>query len=244
MRSLLDLVFPLRCAGCGRGEWPFCSVCREALAPITPPVCARCGRPWVEAVARCRDCPPAPIASARAPFLYEGPVRSALYRLKFSGWRAVAQALGAAMAAIDDSGAAAVTWVPLGRRRRAERGYDQSRALAQVVGSRLGVPVLPLLRRVAETDPQARRAARDRRLAMRGAFEVRARPPPGRLLLVDDVLTTGATAAECAAALRRAGTESVSLLTAARAVAGPVPARCYAREDSRLGLWLPGDHPR
>jgi ComF family protein len=244
MRSLLDLVFPLRCAGCGRGGWPFCPACRDAMAPITPPMCSRCGRPWLEPVARCRDCPPAAVATARAPFLYEGPVRSALYRLKFSGWRAVAQALGAAMAAVDDSQAVAVTWVPLGRRRRAERGYDQSRALARVVGSRLGVPVVPLLRRVSETDPQARRSARDRRLAMRGAFELRARPPPGHLLLVDDVLTTGATAAECATVLRSAGARSVSLLTAARAVAGPVPARCYARDDSRPGLWLPGDHPR
>ncbi|MFL5798776.1 MAG: double zinc ribbon domain-containing protein [Actinomycetota bacterium] len=244
MRSLLDLVFPLRCAGCGGGTWPFCSACREALAPITPPTCARCGRPWLEPVDRCRDCPPPTLATARAPFLYEGPARSALYRLKFSGWRAVADALGAAMAAVDDSGAVAVTWVPLGRRRRAERGYDQARALARAVGSRLGLPVLPLLRRVADTDPQARRTARERRLAMRGAFEAVARPPPGPLLLVDDVLTTGATAAECAGVLRAAGARSVALLTAARAVAGPVPARCYARGDSRPGLWLPGDDLR
>jgi ComF family protein len=247
VRSLLDLVFPLRCAGCGRGAWPFCPACRDRLGAITPPVCERCGRPWTNAVARCRDCPPAEIASARAPFLYEGPVRSALYRLKFSGWRAVAEALGAAMATVQTGEVDAVTWVPLGPKRRATRGYDQARALGRVVGRALGVPASPFLRRVADTDPQARRGAGERRLAMRGAFAPvgRARPLPPRILLVDDVLTTGATAAECARVLLAGGgVTSVALLTAARAVSGAVPGRCYARRDSRPGLWLPGDVPR
>jgi competence protein ComFC len=247
VRSLLDLVFPLRCAGCGRGPWPFCPPCRQRLGAISPPLCERCGRPWANPAAACRDCPPPEIASARAPFLYEGPVRSALYGLKFSGWKAVAEALGAAMASVHTAEVDVVTWVPLGHRRRASRGYDQARALARVVGSSLGLPVAPLLRRVAETGPQARRTADERRRAMRGVFAPagRARPPPGRVLLVDDVLTTGATAAECAAVLLEdAGADSVALLTAARAVSGAIPARCYARRDSRPGLWLPGDVPR
>jgi ComF family protein len=245
VRSLLDLVFPLRCAGCSRGRWPFCDRCRERLGAITPPLCVRCGRPWHESVEGCRDCPPPELAWSRAPFLYDGPVRSALYRLKFSGLRAVAEALGAAMAAIHEHDVDVVTWVPLGRKRRATRGYDQARALARVVGRELGLPVTPLLRRVAETGPQARRSAEERRRAMRGAFSVaaNARPPP-RVLLVDDVLTTGATAAECARPLLEAGVEIVALLTAARAISWDVPDRCYARRDSRPGLWLPGDVPR
>jgi predicted amidophosphoribosyltransferase len=154
------------------------------------------------------------------------------------------------MAAVSDADADVVTWVPLGPRRRAQRGYDQALALARVVGGRLGLPVAPLVRRVRDTDPQARRTAVERRLAMRGAFAAaagpgRARPPPRRVLLVDDVLTTGATAGECASALLGAGVaSSVALLTAARAVGGRIPARCYARRDPRPGLWLPGDHPR
>jgi ComF family protein len=246
VRSLLDLVFPLRCAGCSRGRWPFCESCRERLGAISPPLCVRCGRPWDEPVEGCRDCPPPEIAWARAPFLYDGPVRSALYRLKFSGWKAVAEALGAAMASVHEHEVDVVTWVPLGRKRRASRGYDQARALARVVGRSLGRPVVPLLRRVAETGPQARRGAAERRLAMRGVFTVTglARPPPRSVLLVDDVLTTGATAAECAHVLVGAGVEHVALLTAARAISGDVPARCYARRDSRPGLWLPGEVPR
>lgn len=246
MRSLLDLVFPMRCAGCSRGAWPFCARCRAKLGAISPPICIRCGRPWAEDVEGCRDCPPPEIAWARAPFLYEGPIRSALYRLKFSGWKAVSEALGAAMAEAHEHHVDVVTWVPLGRKRKANRGYDQARALARVVGRRLRLPVAPLLRRVAETGPQARRGAAERRLAMKGVFVAtdRARPPPRTVLLVDDVLTTGATAAECAAALHAAGVENVALLTAARAVRWDVPERCYARRDSRPGLWLPGDVPR
>jgi len=204
----------------------------------------------------CRDCPPPPIAVARAPFLFRGPIRSALYRLKFSGWRAVAEALGAAMAAVNEFPADAVTWVPLAGRRRAARGYDQARALAVVVARRLGLQAAPMLARARETGPQARRGGAERRTALRGVFVPvgAGRSPPGNILLVDDVLTTGATAAECAEVFVRAGAVRVGLLTAARAVSGPVPAHCYAQclrsaragqvVEPRPSLWLPGDPPR
>jgi ComF family protein len=173
---------------------------------------------------------------ARAPFLYEGPAREALHRLKFSGWRAVARALAGPMAAVNEFDADAVTWVPLSGRRRARRGYDQARALAARVGEVLGLPVSPLLVRVRDTAPQARRTGAERRRSMQGAFRSSGRASPARVLLVDDVLTTGATAAECARVLRAAGAREVALLTAARAVSGSVPARCYTRDGSRLGL--------
>jgi ComF family protein len=214
------------------------------MAVVGPPLCLRCGRPAQEEVRRCRDCPPGTIEIARAPLLYEGPVRSALHRLKFSGWRAVAEALASAMAVVSEFEADAVTWVPLSPARRARRGFDQARALAVTVAARLELPAVPLLTRTADTPPQARRSAAERRRAMRGAFRPSGRSPPPNVLLVDDVLTTGATAAECAAVLRSAGAARVGLLTAARALSGPVPARCYSRDDSRLSLWLPGERPR
>jgi predicted amidophosphoribosyltransferase len=149
------------------------------------------------------------------------------------------------MAAVADSSADAVTWVPLSRSRLARRGYDQARALALATASILGVAPVPMLARTRDTPAQAMRRGAERRRAMRGAFRFVGRgPPPPAVLLVDDVLTTGATAAECARVLRAAGARRVGLLVAARALSGPLPARCYSGPDSRLSLWLPGDRPR
>ncbi|MEX2203227.1 MAG: double zinc ribbon domain-containing protein [Actinomycetota bacterium] len=237
--SLLDALFPKRCAGCGEGPWPFCDRCRAEIVVLRPPGCARCGAPAPRAVETCRHCPPEPLVAARSPFLFEGPVRRAVHRLKFAGWRPVAEALGAAMAGSCDLRADAITWVPLSRRREAARGFDQARALARAVAPRLDLPLVPLLRRVADAGPQARRGGDERRRAMLGAF-AGARTAPARVLLVDDVLTTGATAAACASALVAAGASEVSLLTAARAVSGEV-SDLYSTPGLRSGLWLPGE---
>lgn len=225
---ILDVVFPRRCAGCGSGAWPFCASCRRSLIAFAPPWCARCGLPSEHEVPRCPECPPGDLSRARAPFLFEGPARSAIHRLKFSGWRAVAEVLGRAMAGVVwDARPDAVTWVPLSRRRLAERGFDQAQALSLVVARRLGRPALPLLIRKADTAPQARRAGSDRRVAVAGLFGAEGRSP-SRVLLVDDVLTTGATASACARTLREAGAREIALVTAARAVSAPLPAR-YTR---------------
>lgn len=262
LAQALDVVFPRRCAGCGDGPWPFCAPCRLALQPLEPPWCARCGCPGPRSVASCRDCPPAPLTSARAPFRYDGPAKAAIHRLKFSGWRDVGPALAAAIIAIGPPPADAISWVPLARRRLAERGYDQAKALAVGLARELDLPALPLLRRVTATAPQARQRGAERRRAMRGAF-ASLRPAPNRVLLVDDVLTTGSTAAACAEALEGAGARQIHLVAAARSLAGgpavrsPSPAssrgsatlrhaaeRAYPRPGPRPGLWLPGDDPR
>ena len=167
----------------------------------------------------------------------------------------MASALADAMVAAGPPAADAVTWVPLARRRLAERGYDQARALAVAVGARLDLPVVRLTRRAIATAPQARRPGDERRMAMQGAFEPLARSiVPDRVLLIDDVLTTGATAAACAEALAASGVREVALLTAARAFAGrrageraeepAEKAGGYTRAGSQPGLWLPGEPPR
>ncbi len=245
LHRALDVVFPPRCAGCGAGAWPFCDRCRGDLIALAPPWCDRCGAPSPHATSGgCRDCPPDPIALVRAPFAFEGPARRAVHHLKYRGVRGVGRALGHAMAATGPRGADVVTWVPLTRRRKAERGFDQAKELAVEVARELGLPARCLLRRVRSAGPQAKRDAVERRAAMHGAFVVRGRSRvPSAVLLVDDVLTTGATAAACAEALLDAGASRVMLVVAARALlrAGR-PA--YTRPGPRPGLWLPGDLPR
>jgi predicted amidophosphoribosyltransferase len=127
-------------------------------------------------VPRCRDCPPAEIDTARAPFRFDGPARQAVHRLKFSGWRGVGSALSLAMAEVEGlPSVEVVTWVPLARRRLAERGFDQARVLATGVARRTETPCVGLLTRARSTGPQAKRDAVARRMAMRGAFAVRDR---------------------------------------------------------------------
>lgn len=227
MGAMLDLLFPARCAACGAGDWPLCSQCVAAVPLITPPLCERCGRPTKVLLSRCADCPPRSIDIARAPFLYDGPVSRTVRALKFGGCRALAQPLAAAMTRVGRLETDCVTWVPLSRRRRAARGYDQAEVLARELARRLGLPVGPCLRRILETPSQATQAGRERRRALRGAFVADARVPPS-MLLVDDVLTTGATAASCAVALRAAGASRVAVVTAARSLSSP------ARRDASI----------
>jgi ComF family protein len=145
--------------------------------------------------------------------------------MKFAGVHGLASHLAAAMAeASRDMGADVVAWVPLSRRRRSRRGFDQAELLARALAKRIDLPVRSLLARTRDSSSQARRSGADRRAALQGAFRVTERPP-ARVMLVDDVLTTGSTASACAEALKAMGAEHVCLSTAARSVGGPIPVR-------------------
>jgi competence protein ComFC len=243
LRGVMELFFPRACIGCRAWSWPCCSACRKKVVLLVPPGCLRCGRPLEARVRSCADCPPPPIAWCRAPFLYEGPIRSALMGLKFAGIRSVRDALAPFMVqalarpppiGAGPPGRPMLTWVPLGRRRRRSRGYDQAEVLARAVGSACGWPVVPLLERTVETRPQARRAGGERRRALGGAFRGLAEAR-GQVILVDDVLTSGATAAECARVLLAAGADEVGVLTAARSLGRALPTRCYNPTGFRPG---------
>ncbi|MEW6595858.1 MAG: ComF family protein [Thermodesulfobacteriota bacterium] len=230
-RAGLDLLFPPHCLGCGEGlasSLPplFCPDCREKIIPLTPPFCSCCGRPLPDAAGqghvcgRCLAKPPA-FARARALLLYAGPVAEAIHRFKYQG-----ETCGLATfahfhqsAPPDLAASDCILPVPLHKKRLRERGFNQAQLLAAALFPGQRQRLHPdLLRRVRHTAPQTGMNGRERRRNLRGAFAV-SRPEKirgQRVLLVDDVYTTGSTVNECATILRRAGAAAVEVLTLAR----------------------------
>lgn len=237
MRGLLngaiDLLLPPRCAGCGvivEAQGSFCAACWAGLPFITAPMCAHCGLPFETAAdvgALCGACLAAPPRfEARAALAYNGPAREVVLRLKHADRPHLAvdmagQLRRAAGAWLDDD--VLIVPVPLHRWRLWRRGYNQAAELAKAVARAAGKPLLvdALVRSRATKSSQGLNPS-ERRRNLRGAFRVADAAQPhvaGRcIILVDDVLTTGATADACARVLRRAGAASVRLLTLARVV--------------------------
>lgn len=220
LRALLELVYPPRCAACGApvDAEPFCPVCAEAVDPV-PPGCGRCGLPGP--LARCGACDVAPPAfdAVRAAALFGGPLADAIHRLKYGNRPALARPLGAWLASrVALPPEAAVVSVPLGRARRIARGYDQAALLADRLARAAGRPRLrTVLARIRETPPQVGRTRAERARNVAGAFRATAAARGRDLVLVDDVVTTGATANAAAEALRRAGARAVIVVALARA---------------------------
>jgi ComF family protein len=220
-RAALDLLFPPRCAVCGAGGAFLCDGCAASLVEASPPRCPRCWRPAPDAdeCLHCQLTAP-PFDALRTAFVYQGVARELVHALKYRGMTVLAAPMASLLA-----GAAAqarfdlVVPVPLSGLRKRTRGYNQAELLARALAGDLGVPAQPsaLVRR-RHTAPQARSAdaeARHRNVA--GAFVCRDESLAGRrVLLIDDVTTTGATLAACAEALRTAGAASVWALAFAR----------------------------
>ena len=194
---------------------------------IEPPWCRRCGTPQsVDGLcALCRQHPPR-FTYARAAARYGGVVREAIHAFKFGGRRSLAEPLadlvaGLGLSALPGPAPDLLVPVPLHRRRERERGYNQALLVARRLERAWGIAVSnDALARPGATAPQVDLDAAARRRNVRGAFSV-VKPAvvEGRhVVLVDDVLTTGATAAECARTLARAGASVVGVLTIARTV--------------------------
>jgi ComF family protein len=152
---------------------------------------------------------------------YEGPLRKLIHEFKYSGVSQLAAKLGPMMSGAmpREQRFEAIVPMPLHWRKRLERGFNQSELLAKVLSKRTGIPVVNALRRRKSTTPQAGLTRAQRRTNVAGAFEAdeRERIDGRHVLLIDDVLTTGATASACAAVLKRAGARRVTVLTLARA---------------------------
>jgi ComF family protein len=232
MRALaiaaLDLLFPAVCPVCsarlgaGRHD-PLCGTCWASFARLAPPFCATCGVPVPsDVVVRCAVCRAAAPAFdyARAAASYGGTLRDAVHALKFGGRRSLARPLGdlivehcaGALAAPD-----ALVPVPLARARERERGFNQAGLLAERLGERLGVRVRSRwLVRLRATAAQSDLSAAERRANVADAFAAAPAVAGRDVVVIDDVITTGATVAECARALHEAGARRVGVLAVAR----------------------------
>jgi ComF family protein len=191
-----------------------------------PPGCPRCGLPGAQAVCGACLLEPPGFDRCHAAALFGGPLADAVHALKYGGRAAVAGPLGAWLAGQVTLSAArcaasaptSVVAVPLARRRRIERGYDQAALLADAVSRALRLPLRrAVVRRVRETPPQVGRSRAERLRNVAGAFGAARALRGEHLVLVDDVVTTGATASACASALREAGAASITVLALARA---------------------------
>jgi competence protein ComFC len=235
-RTLLDLVYPLRCPACmltlpeGAAPGTFCRTCEEELQPIEPPFCGLCAEPFPGEIPGdflCPNCSGRKVAFefTVCRWLSRGPVREVIHRLKYNHVAAMRLPLAKlTLPALSDARLAGAEWVmvpvPLHPRRLRERRFNQSAELARMLMRLSGTPFREILRRTRYTHSQAGLDRKDRLKNLSGAFAVRARSVrhlQGRnILLVDDVFTTGATAHECALTLRKHGAARVAVLTAAR----------------------------
>lgn len=201
------------------------AICIGMLDLFAPRLCPGCDAPRVDAVAFCDVCTPLLERLPKgAPAVYEygGPLAEAIQRLKYEGRSDLAAPLGGLMAAACGSWLGRVDViapVPLARRRRRERGFDQAALLAKALARSLDLPLrVNLLRRVRDTPSQVGRPLAERLDNMRGAFVARPDGQGLRVLLVDDVRTTGATLSAGAMALRQAGAAQVRTLALAASV--------------------------
>ncbi|HPC02241.1 MAG TPA: ComF family protein [Syntrophales bacterium] len=237
LASLARLVFPEVCPLCQslREESPeevFCTSCADSLPLVRPPLCIRCGLPFPAGEGEnhlCGEClvSPPPFSWARALGRYETGLLDGIHRFKYRRAIRIGEGLGRLMAEIPMEGGPVLSSfdrvlpVPLHPARLRERGFNQSAVLAGAVSRRISLPLdLFSLRRIRDTKPQISLNGAERERNVRGAFSV-ARPPAvegEKILLVDDVYTTGNTLREAARALLRGGASEVAVLTAARAV--------------------------
>ena len=208
---IMDLLYPPRCTFCHdfvkNGKILICDKCKDNL-----PRTLNGGRQKTAFVSACI-----------APFYYEKDVRESLHRFKFSNCTGYARAYAPYLADLirEEFGDSfdLITWVPISRKRLKKRGYDQAKLLAHKVGKLLGVRPVRTLRKVRNTAPQSLTGSAEKRRAnIAGAYRVwkPERFARKRILIIDDIFTTGSTVSECARTLGKAGADQILCATVAR----------------------------
>ncbi len=213
-------MLPPRCVGCERaGTW-LCLQCLDSLPRIRAPLCARCGAPTAWPVARCLECSGRRVAfaSARAAVEYTGTTRAVVRAWKERALRRVASlAAGLVVDELARPAADVITYIPPDGDRSLRRGHHPAFELARELATAWDLDLRLTLARTRPVERQARLSPVERRRNVRGAFRA-AEPVPSRVVLVDDVYTTGATANAASNALRAGGARRIDVISFARAV--------------------------
>jgi ComF family protein len=235
LTGIADIIFPPRCAICGdvikfHSPLPFCENCIREIRFISSPLCTRCGTPFGAGEGNdhlCADCVAGEkhYAIARSMAEYEGTMLAAIHKFKYHGKTGIGKALGNIMADFasgmwDMTAFDLIIPVPLHIRRLRERGFNQAIVLSRPLSRRFKIPLdFSSLKRLRFTSPQVGLNKKERSVNVRGAFSViKPQQISGKkILLIDDVYTTGSTLVECARVLIDAGALAVAVFTAARA---------------------------
>ena len=235
-KALLDIVFPPLCHACKEfipdaGDLHLCTRCRGEVHDVSSPLCTICGIPFAtpggidHVCGACLAIHPR-FAAARAAVLFDGVARDLIHRFKYDRKVHLARPLSLlvqeALTSFTTSLAADLLIpVPLHRRRLRERGFNQAVLLGRTLAKAWNIPLnVDTLKRTRWTEPQVTLSAAEREANVRGAFAL-AEPAAVRgrkIILLDDVYTTGSTVAECSRVLRKAGADEIYVITVARAV--------------------------
>jgi len=236
-KKILDTLYPRMCLACGAGvkhdDAKFvCAACLGKIIFIGNSGCMKCGAkigPGSEEQKRCPACGDSTLIfrRCRAVGMYDGPLRELIIRFKFRGDKLADIDLSRWLIARCEIGAGGtppdvLVPVPLHHLRKKERGFNQAELLARKLSVKKGIPLVNMLERIRDTEPQTSLSPTRRRKNVSGAFELsgKMKADGKRILLIDDVMTTGATLAECSRVLKGAGAANVECLVLARAASG------------------------
>lgn len=228
LEAVLQVLYPRRCPVCddivGQQGEKICLECMQKLKLLTPPWCMCCGKKVPEGEEYCPECRGSSHFFERGRALYEyGTAAEAIYRFKYAGRREYADFFGEQAAEylgdfIRNVCPDGLVPIPLHKRRKAVRGYNQAELFARALGERVGIPVYPeMLVRVRNTVPQKKLNPEERQNNLKKAFNMgRNDVKLKSIIVIDDIYTTGATIDEAARALKEAGVQRIYFITLAR----------------------------